>query len=460
MRKGMWNDVSGKVRHIETKIGGGVHTGLPPAEIPEGMAAEMENLHSGAYPNLSPRPPRSTEEVPPLPSGTVRYFGTIFGKDLAAVVSKNLYILKDGAWQSFGEVSTKEEGRVYAADFMDYAVFADGTVCKKFDGETLRDVGTRGKPENAKFLAVHAWHLFTASDEDKFLRYSAVENIDDWSAPGNAGAELCETTKDACGSGLCAYGGHILYFKENAMFELYGTDPVNFSLLCLSRDIGCASCASIVEIGGILYFTGRGGVYRYAGGALPKNISFPIQKYIDNMDMERKEEITAGSDGERYYLALPQKDGSTQVLAYDTRVGEWFAEDTVPLFGFASLRGRTLAAATDGTVYAFGAGEEKVRWTRISAPYRFGNSLYQNWHRIFVRAEVEEGAYFTVSLSPWSGGEGFRTVGTVEKSGITVLEVPPRMQDAPQMRVRLSGEGKVRVESLEFEVRAKKRSYV
>lgn len=460
MKKGMWNDVSGKVRHVETKIGGGVHTGLPAAEIPEGMAAEMENIHSGAYPHLSPRPPRSREEVPHLPEGNVRYFGTIFGNTLAAVVSKNLYILKDGAWENCGEISSKEEGRVFAADFMDYAVFADGSGAKKYDGTKITAVGTRGKPENAKFLAVHAWHLFTASDKDKFLRYSAVENIDDWSAPNSAGAELCETTKDACATGLVAYGGHVLYFKENAMFELYGTDPVNFSLLCLSRDIGCASCASIVEIGGILYFAGSGGVYRYAGGALPKKISFPIQKYIDNTDMERKEEITAGSDGERYYLALPQKDGTTRVLAYDTRVGEWFAEDTVPLVDFASFGGRTHAAAADGTVYTFGAGEEKVSWTRTSAPYRFGNSLFQNWHRIFVRAELAEGAYFTVALSPWSGGEGFRTVATVEKSGISVIEVPPRMQDAPQMRVRLSGEGKVTIESLEFEVRARKRSYV
>ncbi len=459
MKKGMWNEMGGKVRHIETKIGGGVHTGLPPAEIPDGMAAEMENLHSGVWPQLAPRPSRSATAVPPLPSGTVRYFGTVFGTTLAAVVSKNLYILEAGAWKNCGAVSDTEAGRIYAADFMDYAIFADGSGAKKYDGEKITQVGTRGKPENAKFLAVHAWHLFAASDKDKFLRYSALQNVDDWSAPENAGAEMCETTKEAAGTGLFAYGGHILYFKENAMFELYGTDPINFSLLCLSRDIGCTACASIVEIGGALYFLGRGGLYRYTGGALPKTVSLPIQKYIEEMDMERMEEVAAGTDGVRYYLALPQKDDTTRILAYDTRVGEWYVEDAVPLVGFAALSGKTYAAASDGTVYTFGEGDEKVRWMRVSAPYRFGETLFQNWHRIYVRAEVSEGAYFSVAVSPWSGGEGWRTVGTVEKSGVVAIDIPPQMQDAPQMRVRLSGEGYVRVESVEFDLRARKRSY-
>ncbi len=460
MRKGLWNDVSEKKRHIETKTGGGIHTGLPPEEIPAGMAVEMQNLHSRRYPQLAPRPPRDAGAVPALPAGTVRYFGTIFGTTFAAVVGRILYTLEDGVWKSKGTLFTADTGRVYAADFMDWAVFADGAECKKYDGEMISAVGSSGKPENAKFLATHAWHLFTASDADKYLRYSAVENIEDWAAPGDAGQELVESTREAFAGGLTAYGGHIIYFKQNAMFELYGTDPVNFSLLCLSRDIGCIAQASLVEIGGVLYFTGADGVYRYSGGALPKKISFPIQTYIENMDRERAEWIAAGSDGERYYLALPQKDGSTGVFAYDTRLGEWFAEDTIPLTAFTAFGGRLYAASADGTVYAFGGGTEKVRWYRISGPYTFENSLRQNWHRIFVRAEVADGASFSVALSPWAGGEGFHTVATICESGQTVIEIPPKMQDAPQMRIKLSGEGDVCVSALEFELRARKRSYI
>lgn len=460
MRKSIWNDVSAKKRHIETKTGGGIHTGLPPAEIPEGMATEMQNLHSRSYPHMTTRPPRNENAVPKLPEGEVRFFGVIFGTTLAAVVGKNLYTREATGWKSAGALFSAATGRVYGADFMDYAVFADGRECKKFSGTTISGVGNSGKPENAKFLATHAWHLFTASDTDKFLRYSAVETLDDWSAPGDAGRELVETTKEAYAGGLVAYGGNLLYFKRNAMFELYGTDPVNFSLLCMSRDIGCISQASIQEIGGILYFMGMDGVYRYGGGVVPKKISFPIQKYVESMDMERAEAIAAGSDGERYYLALPQKDGSTRVFAYDTRLGEWFEEDTAPLFAFATLEGRLYAAGSDGTVYLLGEGTESVEWYRISRPYTFENSLYQNWHRIFIRAEVAEGAQFTVALSPWAGGEGFRTVATIRQSGQSVIEIPPQLQDAPQMRVKLAGTGEVTVSALEFELRARKRSYM
>lgn len=457
--KSFWKDVSEKKRYIETKTGGGIHTGLPPEEIPKGLCTEMQNLHSRFFPHLSPRPGRDTTIVPRLPEGEVRYFGVMFGTTLGAVVGSNLYKLSSGQWINCGTLFTKETGRVYGADYMDYAVFADGNECKKFDGKTISAVGKTGKPENALFLATHAWHLFTASDQDKFLRYCAVENIEDWSAPGDAGQELVETTKEAYAGGLTAYGGHVIYFKENAMFELYGTDPVNFSLLCLSRDIGCMAQESILEIGGILYFLGPDGVYRYSGGALPKKISFPVESYIENMDRTQRVKIAAGTDGERYYLTLPQKTGKVQTLVYDTRVEEWFLEDDVPFVAYASYEGRVYAAAEDGTVYAFGGGEEQVEWYRISGPYIFENSLHQNWHRIYIRAEVEKGAHIVVSLCPWMENDMFRKVGTITKSGVTVLEVPPLMQDAPQMRVKLSGWGDVKVAAMEFECRVRKRSY-
>lgn len=457
--KSFWKDVPEKKRYIETKTGGGVHTGLPEAEIPKGMAADMRNLHSGKYPHLSPRPGRGKDAVPRLPEGELRFFGVIFGTTLSAVVGKTLYTLSDGAWKSEGEIFTKETGRVYSADFMDYAVFADGEECKKFDGESISAVGKEGTPDNALYLVTHAWHLFAASDKDKFLRYSAVENIDDWSAPMDAGQELVETTKEAYAGGLTAYGGHIIYFKRNAMFELYGTDPVNFSLLCLSRDIGCMAQESIREIGGILYFLGTDGVYRYGGGTIPKKISFPIRKFIENMDVSKGEKVAAGSDGERYYLSIPQKDAGNILLAYDTRIGEWFIEDDAPVFAFAEKDGKVYMAEEDGTVSVLGDGDEMVKWYRISAPYVFENSLFQNFHRIYVRAEVEKGASFTVSLSPWIDMEYFRDVKTITKSGLSVIEIPPGLQDAPQMRIKLSGCGKVTVSAIEFEMRGRKRSY-
>ncbi len=460
MGKGLWQEVPRKKRHLQTKTGGGIHTGLPQWEIPVGMAADMENIHSGAYPHLSPRPPRDGEKTAALPEGAVRFFGTIFGTRLAAVVGRNLYTYEGACWEDRGALFTASEGRVYAADFMDYTVFADGAECKKFDGETISSVGTQGKPENALFLTTHAWHLFTASDKDKFLRYCAVENIEDWSAPTDAGQELVETSKEAYAGGLTAYGGHVIYFKKNAMFELYGTDPVNFSLLCLSRDIGCISQGSIAEIGGILYFAGADGIYRYSGGKLPVKISFPIQKYIDGLDTEKPEQIVAGGMGERYYISLPQKDGETVLLTFDTRVSEWYKEDGLPFIGFTTCGDTFYGATAEGKVYAFGEGSERVAWYTVLGPYTLENAQNQNWHRIFIRADLEEGASFAVALSPWAGGEGFRTVGTMTESGQVQIEVPPKMQDAPQMRIRIAGEGRATISALEFEGRSRKRSYI
>lgn len=460
MRKSYWRELPAKKRQIEIKTGGGLHTGLPPAEIPDGMAVSMKNLHSCSYPYLSPRPSRDTKTISPLPFGTIRFFGVIFGDTLAAVVENRLYLLADTVWQDAGEIFSRRAGRVYHADFMDYAVFADGNECKKFDGFDITDVGKSGNPDSAKFLATHAWHLFSASDTDKYLRYSAAEDIDDWSAPMDAGLELVETSRSAFAGGLTVYGGHVLYFKENAMFELYGTDPTNFSLLCLSREIGCIANDSIQEIGGVLYFLGHDGVYRYSGGALPKKISFPIQSFIEDLDYDNRETAASGTDGVRYYLSFPYAGGGKTTLVYDTRIGEWYREDDTNFVGFASLGGVLYAVDVFGTIYIFGQGAEQVAWERTSGPYYFENSLMQNWHRLYIHADVRYGASFSVELSPWSGGEGFVHVGTFTKSGQAVIEIPRRLQNAPQMRIRLSGQGEVTIGTIEIELRARRRSYM
>lgn len=457
--KRMWQEVGKKKRVIVTALGSGIHTGLPPEEIPQGMATDMYNLHSRAFPHLAPRPPRNYSALPPLPQGTLRYFGVCLGNELATVIGTTLYLYEDGEWHSHGTLFTNDTGRVYAVDFMDHAVFADGRECMKFDGTSIKKVGTSGKPTNALFLASHAWHLFTSSDADNYLCYSAVENMDDWTAPGDAGKELIETKRLAFGSALYAFGGHILYFKEDAIFELYGTDPINFSLLPISGDTGCISQESIQEIDGVLYFMGRDGVYRYTGGAAPGRISFPIQKYIENMPQDAKP--VGGSDGVRYYLSLPQKKGVYVLLVYDTHQKIWHVEDEVPFFSFARTKDAFYAVTTDGYCFSFNDKNvsEEVIWSYTSRPYLCENSLFQNWHRMFIRTSREINSSCTVSLSPWLSGDGFTPVGKITKSGITQIELPSRFYDAPHLRFRLSGMGNITVSAVEFELRGRERSY-
>ncbi len=457
--KRMWQEIGKKKRLVIENMGGGIHTGLPPTEIPIGLATDMQNLHTGSYPHLRPRPPRSTAAVPALPTGTLRFFGVCVGEKLCAVIGDTLYVLQNRVWKSFGQLFSSTTGRIHATDFMGYTIFADGITCKRFNGEEISAVSKSGSPGPCAFLATNAWHLFAASEKDNYLRYSAVEDMTDWTAPGDAGQELIETAQGAFGSALTSYGGHILYFKKNAIFELYGTDPVNFSLLPISGDIGCAAAATITEVDGRLYFLGRDGVYTYSGGARPTRISFPVQRFIDNAgDLTL---AAAGSDGVRYYLALPQVGGKTVVLVYDTRINAWFSEDNVPFFAFARTTEGFFAAAVDGTVYAFGVeGTETVTWSYTSRPYLCENSLFQNWHRLYIRAEVANGAHYTVAVSPWLSGEGFSTVGEITQSGLVQIELPTRFFGAPHLRFRLSGAGDVTISTLEVELRGRERSYI
>jgi len=140
---------------------------------------------------------------------------------------------------------------------------------------------------------------------------------------------------------LVAGTDFLLYvFKERSCYAI-GTAPTSttstptasadFTIRQLSRDIGCVSARTVVQIGNDTFFLSRDGVRTLqrtlADGmtAIQPPISEPINNVIERINWTSADTATAVYRDRKYILALPL-DGATapsHIVVFDTASGGW-----------------------------------------------------------------------------------------------------------------------------------------
>ena len=147
-------------------------------------------------------------------------------------------------------------------------------------------------------------------------------------------------------TGACTYNGSILFFKEDALFKIYGTRPQNFTMTTLScRGVEKGSDKSLVTINERLYYKSRDGICIY-NGDVPYLIS-------DSLGSGLYYGAVAGTYRDKYYVSLSygETGGDRALFVYDTVKGLWTKEDGVPVREFVNSR-EELYFIADGRVYS------------------------------------------------------------------------------------------------------------
>jgi len=160
-------------------------------------------------------------------------------------------------------------------------------------------------------------------------------------------------------------------------------------MIMVSESIGCISEKTICDCGRLLWLSSEG-VCSYGGGTIPKIISQPIQKYVDNIDFEKIDKACAGYDGKRYILTLPQKDGGCITCVLNVETGIWVTEDEEEFNMYCMLGDDMYASASDGRVIKlFTEGEEQFHWEWKSKIFGSGVFRKKGLRRIYVEAETD-----------------------------------------------------------------------
>jgi hypothetical protein len=122
----------------------------------------------------------------------------------------------------------------------------------------------------AEYVAGHGGYLFVACTSELGVNhFSRVR----WSHPGKPDSwrETDFVDIDTGGgriTGLMSFRDHMLIFKTNSMWALYGYDEDSWQLMKVSISVGCPSITAATRSETAVYFfsaSDKGGVYGYAG---------------------------------------------------------------------------------------------------------------------------------------------------------------------------------------------------
>lgn len=247
-------------------------------------------------------------------------------------------------------------------------------------------------------------------------------------------------------TGAVNYNGQVIFFKEECMHIVSGSQPSNFLITskpCRGVQQGCG--ASLAIVNEALLYKSREGVCVY-DGSLPVSVSDPLgdRRYGD---------AVAGSHEGRYYVSMTDEQSEERSLfVYDVKRGIWHREDDFNALAFTTFQGELYGLAPGG-MYSMtgkeGDPEGDVHWSATSGVIGYETPLQKYLSRFVLRIAMPKGSWLRLALRYDSKGE-WEDQGVISAADHSlssfVFPVIPRRCD--HLQLRLEGKGEIRVYSV------------
>lgn len=126
-------------------------------------------------------------------------------------------------------------------------------------------------------------------------------------------------------TGIVAFNGVLVIFKDKAVFALYGFNEETFQLVDISRSVGAVAPNCIAQTErGIYFFSNPEGVFFYDGTSL-KDVFEPIRPLLIDSEISEQavQGMSMGYANRRLYLSLPAGQDVVDILAFDSSVEEY-----------------------------------------------------------------------------------------------------------------------------------------
>lgn len=268
-------------------------------------------------------------------------------------------------------------------------------------------------------------------------------STDAWSVESGTAGEF---------TGCVSYLGYPCFFKEDRIFKVYGSKPVNFELLG-SATLGVLPGAdrTMAVAGEALFYLSRAGFVKYNGG-----MPVPVGEALGEL---RFTGGLAGSDGLRYYVSAETAEGGKLLLVYDTRFQAWHCESGPELVGMAWRSGLWAVGDNDmarslGAVLRVPTGAQTETLPEASAEFAdFDFRSFDGKYpvRLWIRAETENGIEIEVK---YDSANAWEELGSVPAGGKAAKYLAFPVRRCDRFALRLTGAGPWTVWALEIECRA------
>ena len=204
---------------------------------------------------------------------------------------------------------------------------------------------TGGDMPRCEHVEPHGSYLFVASVDELIdingtgaglqrsrLRWSHPSEQEDWATNDYIDIEIGGGTI----TGLMSFRDHLLIFKTDSIWRLYGYDSTSFQLEKVSRSIGVPTPSAVTRSETAVYFysaSQRGGIYAYDGGS-PVELSWNITEVLEDVTNTEYPNVWLGWAGRRLWCSLPYDEGGSTgiqaVFVFDPEVGNgsWVRHST------------------------------------------------------------------------------------------------------------------------------------
>jgi hypothetical protein len=385
--------------------------------VSPGELSAMTNLSSRYFPCLYPR--GSREVITTLTAGHALFYangkfcwvdGTSFKYDS---VTKGSVTAGPKSMVDFnGKIIILPDKKYY-----DYyaGTFGDIATCPELDYVCVynnRIFGVKGSNVYATALGQYnVWNDYSG------------ETTDSWAT---------DVAEEGNFTGIIVNQNHVICTKANYFYELYGSNPSNFSFQLVTKR-GCSDFRSLVEIDGAVFYLGGTGIDTYSG-SVPSNISLNLnESYVSG---------AAGTDGRKYYISL--YNGTTYNLyVYDTYADVWHREDGLNITSFVRV-GNLLYALAGNIIYKFNSGTEAVSWVAETERYTEKYLGYKVTSKIKVVAELEAGSsmniYYSIDDAAYVLADSITFT-----TGYQLLTTYTQPGRANSFRIKFTGTGNVKI---------------
>ena len=251
---------------------------------------------------------------------------------------------------------------------------------------------------------------------------------------------------DGVWTGAVNYLGTPIFFKENCLHRVgVSAEGAHQVEETVCRGVEKGSSKSLIVVDETLFYKSRADVCVYQGG-FPESISAPFGE-------KRYHAAVAGAADRKYYLSMLDENGTPQLFVYDLRHGLWCREDSLRAEAFASVDNELLCLS-DNTIWALGgrAGtlEKSFRWSAETGLLGLENGEGKYIARVLARMILERGAQAEVFAEYESSGV-WETLGRVVGGPAGSVEIPLRVRRCDHLRLKLAGEGGMKLLALEIE---------
>lgn len=179
-------------------------------------------------------------------------------------------------------------------------------------------------------IAAHAGYMFisntteTTTPYPNRIRWSHPNQPEDWATDDyldiNIGGGKI--------TGLLSFQDHLLIFKTDSLWALYGYDLDSWQLIQISRAVGTPTPTAVARSESACYFfsaSNRNAIFAYDGNTL-KEISDKIRPVMDGLVATNYRDVWMGFVARRLWVSIPWAEddpvGGNTIGVYDPDVGD------------------------------------------------------------------------------------------------------------------------------------------